>query len=102
MTTVEQAKDGADAVQRFSRTLHRAARAPARILARFDGEDGMARLCAVEAALSELWPSSTAKELVWLTRSGPREDPAKLQLSAFSADGAPLCEAMFRLEPQHV
>ena len=102
MTKVEHARDGADAVHRFSRAIDRAAGAPARILARFDGDDGMARLCLVEAALSDLWPSSTAKELVWLTRSGPREDDAKLQLTAYSAEGAPLCEATFWLASQHV
>jgi hypothetical protein len=97
MTRVDDAKDGADAVQRFRSEIDRTGRAPERIQARFDGEDGMARLCAVEAVLSALWPPSTAKELIWLTRSG-LDDGARLHLRAFAADGELFCDATFRLD----
>jgi hypothetical protein len=94
MTKVDDAKDEADAVQQFSAQLGR--RAPDRIQARLDGRDGMAALCDVEAVLSDLWPPSTAKELVWLTRSG-LDDGDRLHLQAFAADGELLCNATFRL-----
>jgi hypothetical protein len=47
----------------------------------------MAGLCAVEAALSDLWPPATAKELVWLTRSASAGADL-LHLQAYGPDGS--------------
>lgn len=58
----------------------------------------MAGLCAVEAALSDLWPPATAKELVWLTRSASA-GAGLLHLQAYGPDGELMGDATFRLEP---
>lgn len=93
---LEPAEDGADAVRKFAQAL--AGRTADRIQARLDAGDGMARLCAVEAALCDLWPPGTAKELVWLTRTAA-EAGDRLHLRAFAADGEVLCRVSFRLDP---
>ncbi len=72
-------------------------RGPDRICVRLHGADGMASLCAVEAAILELWPASPAKELVWLTRTTAADT---LHLQAF-ADGALLAEATYELGGAH-
>jgi hypothetical protein len=96
MTTNSQARDGADAVRRFNREL--GALAPDRIQVRLDGRDGLARLCEMERALSALWPEGAAKELIWLGR-GPAAEGEQVHLRAFSADGATLAAATYRLAP---
>jgi hypothetical protein len=80
------------AVRGFAATLGRA-RGPDRICVRLHGADGMARLCAVEAAIVQIWPGAPARELVWLTRTAAAET---LCLQAF-ADGALLAEATYDL-----
>jgi hypothetical protein len=95
---VDDARDGADAVRRFAAKVSGHRRPPERVQARLDGEDGMAGLCAVEAALSELWPPATAKELVWLTRTASA-GAGLLHLQAFGPDGELMGDATFRLEP---
>ena len=92
----EEARDGADAVRRFAAQVSRRAQPPERIRAEMDGEDGMAGLCAVEAAMSDLWPSDIAKELIWLTRAVSTQADL-LHLRAFAADGEVLGDATFRL-----
>src|SRR5438876_1291589 len=99
MTELHQAQDGADAVRRFAAALRD--RQPNRIQARLNGQDGMARLCAVEAAIADLWPVAIAKELVWLARSGVAEQDV-LHLQALAADGEVLGAAAFRLAPARV
>jgi hypothetical protein len=94
MTTVDDARDGADAVRRFAAALGR--RPPERIQAKLDGADGMAGLCAVEAVICDLWPATTAKELVWLTR-GASAHGDLLHLQAFASNGDVLGAATFRL-----
>jgi hypothetical protein len=94
MTTVDDARDGADAVRRFAAALGR--QPPERFQARLDGKDGMADLCAVEAVIYDLWPATTAKELVWLKR-GAADDAALLHLQAFASDGELMRAATFRL-----
>jgi len=94
---VDDAKDGADAVRRFAAQVGCHRRPPERVQARLDGEDGMAGLCAVEAALSDLWPPATAKELVWLTRSASAGADL-LHLQAYGPDGELMGDATFRLE----
>ena len=93
MTTVDDARDGADAVRRFAAELDRP---PERIQAKLDGADGMAGLCAVEAVICDLWPAATAKELVWLTHDATA-DGDLLHLQAFAADGEVLGAVTFRL-----
>jgi hypothetical protein len=93
MTTVDDARDGADAVRRFAAEL---GRTPERIQAKLDGADGMAGLCAVEAAVCDLWPAVGAKELVWLTRDASAHGDL-LHLQAFASDGEVLGAATFRL-----
>jgi len=100
MSEVDEARDGAEAVRRFADRLSVRARAPDRVQARLDGEDGMAGLCAVEAALSDLWPPATAKELVWLTRTA-QAGAGLLHLQAYDADGELLGDATFRLGSGH-
>ena len=95
MTKLDEAVDGADAVRKFSDRL-RGRSAPDRIQAQLDGEAGMTGLCQVEAMLCDRWPLGTAKELVWLTRSGQAAGE-RLHLRAFAADGEVLCDATFRL-----
>ncbi len=90
----DKAGDAAEAVRRFAAAV--AGRPTDRIQVRLDGENGMDQLCVAEAALSDIWPPATAKELVWLTRSGA-ESGARLHLQAFAADGEVLCRASFRL-----
>lgn len=60
MTTTELALA---AVRGFAATLGKG-RTPDRICVRLHGADGMASLCAVEAAILELWPVAPARELV--------------------------------------
>jgi hypothetical protein len=96
MTEVDDANDGAEAVRRFAA---RVGRPPDRIQARLDGEDGMAGLCAVEAALSDLWPPATAKELVWLTRTASA-GAGLLHLQAYGPGGELWGDATFRLVPR--
>jgi hypothetical protein len=73
MPNCMQAENAAEAVRKFAEPL---TGAPDRVLAKLDGPGGMASLCAVEAALARVWPMSTAKELVWLTRArGPCATP---------------------------
>jgi hypothetical protein len=93
MIQVDEASDGAEAVRRFAAKV---SRQPERVQAKLDGEDGMARLCAVEAALSDLWPPATAKELVWLTRTA-QAGAGLLHLQAYGPDGELMGDAMFRL-----
>jgi len=100
MSQVDEARDGADAVRRFAAGLIVRSRAPDRVQARLDGEDGMAGLCQVEAALSDLWPPATAKELVWLTRTAS-SGAGLLRLQAYSADGELLGDATFQLGCGH-
>ena len=60
----------------------------------------MAALCAVEGAIADLWPPTTAKELVWLTGAGAARDGGDgevLHLQARAGDGALLCAVSFRL-----
>jgi hypothetical protein len=92
MTTVDEARDGADAVRRFAAEI---GQPPERIQARLDGADGMAGLCAVEQAVSGLW-AAAAKELVWLTRDASARGDL-LHLQAFASDGEGLGAATFRL-----
>lgn len=94
--TIKEARDGEDAVRRFAGQV--GATPPERVQARLDGADGVARLCSVEAAIADLWPRATAKELVWLTRSGAG-DGALLHLQAFAPDGGVIAAASFRLTP---
>ena len=82
------------AVRRFAADLHPCA--PHRIHVELDGPDGMARLCAVEAAVGQLWPPGTAKELVWLTRTASAGGGV-LRLRAFGPDGDVLGDASFPL-----
>jgi len=74
---VDEALDGADAVRLFAEEV--GPRQPDRIQVRLDADDGMTRLCAVEAALASRWPPSTVKELIWLTRT-ERTDGDRLHL----------------------
>jgi hypothetical protein len=97
MTDDPEPLDAGDAVRRFAADLAIGQRGePCRIQAELDGPDGMARLCAVEAALAELWPCGLAKELVWLTRAAPGE-AGVLHLRAFAPAGALVREASFPL-----
>jgi hypothetical protein len=91
MTTLDLARD---AVGRFAGLLP-SARRPDLLRVRVQGEDGMARLCAIESAIAELWPASTAKEMIWLTRTAATET---LHLQAFTRDGELLGEATYGLE----
>ena len=94
--TLDDARDGEDAVRRFAGQVGETT--PERVLARLDGADGMSRLCAVEATIAALWPPTTAKELVWLTRAD-NEAGDVLHLQAFAPDGVVLARASFRLRP---
>jgi hypothetical protein len=91
MTKLDLARD---AVGRFAGLLPSARRADL-LRVRVQGEDGMARLCAVESVIAELWPASTAKEMIWLTRTAAT---ASLHLQAFTRDGELLGEATYGLE----
>ncbi len=97
MSSVQNARDGTDAVRKFARDLGRDQHPARRILAKLGGEDGMTTLCAVEAVIRDLWPATTAKELVWLTRGGVN-DGDRLELQAFDVNGELLRSAIFRLE----
>ncbi len=88
------AHDSADAVERFAAELK--GRQPDRIQARLDGKDGVAGLCAAEAAIAERWPPTTSKELIWLAGSGGA-DGDLIHLQAKAADGEVLCALTFRL-----
>jgi len=96
MTQVDEASDGAEAVRRFAAKVGRHPRPPERVQAKLDGADGMAGLCAVEAALSDLWPPATAKELVWLTRT-VQAGAGLLHLQAYGPHGELMGDATFRL-----
>ena len=96
MTAVRDAHDEAEAVRQFTAQLAASGRRTQSIQVRLDGEGGMTRLCAVEAALAELCPSDAAKELVWLTRATPG-DADVLHLRALGPDGEVAAEAAFRL-----
>jgi hypothetical protein len=100
MTEFAEANDGAEAVRRFAAQVGGCTRPPDRIQARLDGEDGMAGLCAVETALSDLWPPATAKELIWLTRTA-QAGAGLLHLQAYGPGGELLGDATFRLVPRH-
>lgn len=86
------AHDSRDAVARFAAAMH--GRAPARIDARWDGLDGMAALSVVEAAIADLWPAETAKELVWMKRAGVAAGEV-LHLRACAANGVVLGAGAF-------
>jgi hypothetical protein len=101
MPKVDDARDGAEAVRKFATEVGRGGRRAERVQATFGGAHGMATLCEVEAVLSDLWPSTIAKELVWLGRSAMEGDD-RLHLQAFAANGEVLCKATFHLEPRHV
>ena len=93
MSKVDTAPDGANAVKQFAAALRAQ---PDQIEARLNGHDGMAGLCAVEAAISALWPPTTSKELVWLTRSEAAVGEV-LHLQARAADGEVIGAATFHL-----
>ena len=95
MQDIDTARDSADAVRRFAAELRAQGQRPDRIQARLDAKDGVAGLCAAEAAIAEQWPPATAKELVWLAGSG--DDGDLLHLQARAADGELLCAVTFRL-----
>ncbi|THD63456.1 hypothetical protein [Phenylobacterium sp.] len=61
------------------------------------GAEGVAGLCEVEAAIAAFWPSSPAKELIWLTLTA---GPDSLELQAF-ANGELLSAATYSLAPAH-
>lgn len=90
---VDDARDGADAARKFTAEVGRGGRPAQRIQVKLGGEDGMTTLCAVEAVISNLWPSTTAKELMWLGRSGGDQ----LHFEAFSSNGELVCDARFNL-----
>ena len=96
MSTVDDARDGADAVRKFAAEVGRGSRTAQRIQVKLAGGDGMATLCAVEAVMSDLWPATTAKELMWLGRSGLHGGD-QLHFEAFGANGERVCDATFRL-----
>ena len=97
MSRLQPAHDSADAVERFAAELSSHPRRPDRIQARLDAKDGVAGLCAAEAAIAALWPPTTSKELIWLAGSGSA-DGDLLHLQAKAADGEVLCAITFRLE----
>jgi hypothetical protein len=68
---------------------------PDRLCVRLHGDDGMASLCAVEAAILDHLAASPAKELIWLTQTAAGDT---LHLQAF-AGGALLMEASYGLGP---
>jgi hypothetical protein len=67
--------------------------APRRVEAKVSSEDGVALLCAVEAALAAALSRPAAQELVWLSRA-PRPGVHVLQLQAFGPEGELLAEAV--------
>jgi hypothetical protein len=91
MTTIDFARD---AVFRFAGLLP-SSRRPDLLRVRLQSKDGIARLCAIESAIGEHWPASTAKEMIWLTRTAAAET---LHLQAFTRDGELLGEATFGLD----
>lgn len=93
MPQLEAARDSADAVARFAAILD-AAHQTLRIHARWDGADGVAGLCAAEAAIEAVWPRAVGKELIWLTGAASGAPPV-LHLEARGADGALVREAAF-------
>ncbi len=96
MQRVDPARDSADAVKRFAAELRAHHHQPDRIQARLEAKDGIAGLCAAEAAIADLWPPATSKELIWLAGAG-RGDGDLLHLQARAADGELLCAVSFRL-----
>ena len=95
MPQVPAARDSADAVARFAAILPRDGEAM-RIDARWDGGDGVAVLCAAEAAIEAAWPRAAGKELVWLTGAGATGDRL-LRLSARGPDGVLIGDAAYRV-----
>jgi hypothetical protein len=67
--------------------------APRRVEAKVASEDGVALLCAVEAALAAALARPAAQELVWLSRA-PKPGVHVLQLQAFGPEGELLAEAV--------
>ena len=96
MSTVDDARDGADAVRKFAAEVGRGGRPALRIQVKLDGDGGMATLCSVEAVICDLWPAATAKELMWLSRSS-QHGGDQLQLEAFGSNGERVCDATFTL-----
>jgi hypothetical protein len=86
-----------DAARRFARERLQDRR-PDLICAQWHGDEGVAGLCAIEAAIAALWASPPAQELVWLTRTAA---PDRLHLQAF-ADGRLLQTATYELGDAHV
>ena len=86
-----------DAARRFARERLGDCK-PDLIRAQWHGDEGIAALCAVEAAIAALWPSLPAKELVWLTQTAA---PDRLHLQAF-VDGLLLQTATYELGSGHV
>jgi hypothetical protein len=72
------------------------AKAPSRVEAKVQSQDGMLLLCAVEAVLGRALPRSTSQELVWL---GGSSDPGRhvLRLRAFQSDNVVVGEAVHEL-----
>jgi hypothetical protein len=96
MTTNADPLNASDAVRRFAADLARRGQRPDRIQAQLGGRDGMAVLCLVEAAISQSWPPTTAKELIWLGGAGDRNADT-LRLQAFAPDGERLHAATYSL-----
>jgi hypothetical protein len=95
MPKIENARDEADAVRQFARTVGRHGPAPERIQVRVGGGDGLTTLCAAEAAIRDLLPATTARELVWLSRG--QAGGEGLHLQAYASGGELVGEAVFRL-----
>lgn len=66
---------------------------PARVEVKVASGEGMPLLCAVEAALAGVLPSSAAQELVWLS-GAPAAGAHQLRLQAFGAGNELLAEAV--------
>jgi hypothetical protein len=64
-----------------------------RLEVKVSSREGMLLLCAVEAALAEVGPKSSAQELVWLS-GAPAPGAHVLRLQAFGPDNALLAEAV--------
>ncbi len=86
-----------DAARRFAQERLQD-RKPDLIRVQWHGDEGVAGLCAVEAAIAALWASPPAKELVWLARTAA---PDRLHLEAF-VDGQLLQTATYELGDAHV
>ncbi len=95
MPKIESARDEADAVRQFAKAVGRHGLAPERIQARVGGGDGLTSLCAAEAAIRDLLPATTARELVWLSRGQAAGEG--LHLRAYASGGELVGEAVFHL-----